>query len=1447
MLLNIIISRLYLLYIITFMKKTFKILALCGMVLVFGIMPSKILEVKAAPNNVPEYYYANYRFINDWNKIRDIFDELNSRFELGMDIDSSYFRELSTHFRKSFPFLTNDFKPVYEKCTLLAEELSSNVSKTKIQQFLWNSCQQILSNATSKINWSYTVRANATANPNWGMAPITITFDARNSIDPSSETIPTDNFYWYYRDENGVDTPMWKWSVISYEFKEAGNFIVHLVVRSSNVTEKWILDWERDLTINVAPKAANIVVYANTRRMYNNTPIKMWISEWAKWVVFDWSATMPRWSRKILSHKWTITNDSIWFSYSKSWEGTPSYINVPIEWNWEFKVTLSIKDNENNSVSESFYLYLSAPVTVIKQTPSEWTTSTTLTFDWSASYSITNRINTYLWEIFDENGDKQPQTFQGKKISKIFVKPWNYLVRLTVTDMAGNQNVDIKEVYVESTTPTPQFTVTATSKRKYPSEFTLDASNSTDIDVLNEVDSLEYSWRFSTENYKIISTEDNNRKIVVQFNEVWKHTIKLIVTDQYGKFSTITKTIEVQSTLRPEIEVIPWPITWWKILQLKSTVNRPVINYVWSYWDWDTTDSQKASDVEHRYRQVGIYDVNLTVYDTWWSNTVTERVFIGETDYPIAAYRIKDSWWFYIQALDVCPGDGDEQQASAYSVNRYANFTINPSISVNTKWNSAWLAYVFEPESILWTNQAVNKQELTHKFSQTWCHYVDLTVKDTNIWKQDKVRIWFNVKNALPKIKNITITFPQYSTDNTTIWFSNTDNSNKSTFNCDESNNLQVKVTAVNATDSDWSISRLRFYYYNIDDPSRILEYKEARIDTPYVYFSLPRIKWEYKFWVMVYDNDGWMIDTEEYLWSNPSVYFENCTDSDVPTVTLKISSDNIQVGDEVIYTIVSKIASNNEDFTTDKTFYYDFTWDGTWDLVTKKDSVKYTFMEPYEDGITPRAAVEYRWKLWKWDYGGKLLVRNGIKPQFEYNSIGNTVIIRDLSIWIFQQRKICFDVAECNMWNSKYQRTHIVTTPIDELTWWTQTKITENDSFIRKYEDYWSHDVSLYLKNKYWNEDMITKTIKTTSDTSNGRIAPWINMITIPATTFNNANPEIFLSKSMKNSLLMYINNESWETCYVDTDISNDSDGDWKSDNDVNIECNKMAKIMYQPNYESAIGRIYFINDWKLTFKNFYVTFEWYILELDEEKLDIYNDITILINWIEDSSVGNTDLKSSLDVLRKNLNNITVVSPMVLSIKDQLENWWIIMDANQKDLLDSVLDRLSNSDTIISVWKNEYEKNKQEILAILPASLKAKINWLFDDFEEKSYDPEGKAETLLNIWNTIIQEWKKNKWIDDNDIKLVIDPAFCSIFEYYDISRFSSDNCSSDTITKRWNEIKDNTELWSVSNNSWWLPWRLKIILIILIWWLLVMWWVIVFFSIKARLNSWGDTEDEW
>ncbi len=1427
------------------MKKALKILILWGIIAFFGIMPNNNLEVEAAPNNVPAYYYANYKFIDDWTQIWDIFRTIQARRDVGFEVDSSMFSDLYIHFANSFPHLTPYYKTTYEKCLLLADDLRKKYSYSSMEALMWNSCYKRLQSAASDIHSSYTVHPTYKINPSNWMAPLTVTFDARGSSDPSSETIPRDNFFRYYRDENGVDTPIWEWQVITYTFEEAGKFIVHLVVRSSNVND-WILDGEQDIEINVTPKAANIVVYANTRRMTKNSPIKIWTSEWEKWVIFDWSATRPRENRKILSHTWTIKNDKSWFSYAESNSWAPSYMKpVILKDNWKYKVTLTTKDNENNTVSESFEIYVSDPVSIVRQTPSIWNTSTVMTFDGSASYSIRSRLSSYVREIFDEDWEKI-QMDQWKKINKIFMKPWNYLVRLVVTASSDAlQNEDIKEVFIDSTTPTPQFTVTPTSKRKYPSEFTLDASNSTDIDVVNWVDSLEYDRRFSTEDYRIVSSEDDNRRIVVQFDDVGKHTIKLKVTDQYWKYSMISKTLDIKSTLRPEIEAIPGAITRWKEMKFKATVNQAdtISTYIWNFGDWTTKDSQYATDVTHVYWQRGVYPVTLTVYDKDWknSNTVTERVFIWETEFPIAAYRVKNSKWFFIQASEECQIEGSDVPHLAYPIDRYASFTINPSISVNTQGNSKWLTYVFEPESLVWSNKATIQSTLTYKFSQVGCHYVDLAVQDSNIWKQDKTRIWFKVKNARPKVKNVTLTFPQYWDNSAPIGFSNTNSTtNQTMFDCTwSSSNITIKVTAVDATDSDWTISRLRFYYYNTDDPSRILDSKETWINNPYVYFSLPRIGWEYKFWVMIYDNDDWMIDTEEYLWSNPSIYLPSCNDSETPTVTLRASSQNIEIWDTVTFSVVSRIVSSNQDFDTDRTFYYDFTWDGKRDLVTKKDKVDYTFMEAYEGWVKPRAAVEYRWKLWTSDWPNPIViyVRNGIKPILLYNSIGNTVIFRDLSIWIFQQRQLCFEVNECKLWNTKYQKTHIVTVTkeLENASVWPSTVITENDSFLQKYPDYWAHNVSIYLKNRYWIEVSTWFVVKTSNNSENWRIAPGINMITIPETTFNNTNPEIFLSRVMNNTVLMYINNDTWWECYVDMDTAKDSDWDGKPDNDVDITCNKMAKIVYQPTYDSAIWRIYFTNNWQLTFKNFYVQFEWYILELDDEKLVIYKDITTLMNWIEDSSIENTNLKNSLNVLRTNLNDITVVTPTVISINEQIEAWWIKLSQKQKDLLDSILDNLSNPDTVISVWMSEYEISKMEILALVPknSNIRWEVEESFAEFEELSL-PEERVNVLTNLMDNIVSNWN----LDPGDISSVIQPNFCSIVEYYNLTSYT-DICN----------LNPNDNFKPAPNvpnaSKGWLKTWMKILIFVLVGWLLAMWWIILFFSIKAKLGS--SDEDEW
>jgi len=498
--------------------------------------------------------------------------------------------------------------------------------------------------------------------------------------------------------------------------------------------------------------------------------------------------------------------------------------------------------------------------------------------------------------------------------------------------------------------------------------------------------------------------------------------------------------------------------------------------------------------------------------------------------------------------------------------------------------------------------------------------------------------------------------------------------------------------------------------------------------------------------------------------------------DKDVPIVELQVSTNDIYVWDEVEYSIISRVEPNNEAFESNRTFYYDFTWDWTWDLITKKDTVTYTFIEAYEEWVTPRAAVEFRWKLWQAEWN-KIYAKQKIRPILLYNSIWNTVVFRDLSMWKLIKREICFEKDECEVWNSKFKK--ILVDP--DLEQWTEWLFSNNDSFLRKYDNYGEHNVSIYLKDRYWIEVKKEYEVKTSSNTNNGKIAPWVNMITIPETTFTNANPEIFLSKTMKNTLIMYINNENWGTCYVDTEIAIDSDWDWKTDNDMDIMCNKLAKIKYEPEYESAWWRVYFMENWKLTFKNFYVTFEWIILELDEEKREIYNDITALYFSIEDISTENINLKRLLDSLRKNLNNRPEVSSLVRSIYEHIDNWWIIIDIDQKELLDAILSHLKNEDEdiIVTTQRNEYDRNKAEILSLLPTknfNIKSTIEEMFKNFDENlyAYPPKEKAKELKNIRNTIINNGKKNNRLyDENDFT----PYFCNIFDYFDISNHT-DKC---------------------------------------------------------------------
>ena len=259
-----------------------------------------------------------------------------------------------------------------------------------------------------------------------------VTFDARASTDPSNDTIPSKNYYRYYRDANGQDKTIGVGPVVSTTFDTAGSYQVHLTVRSSNKASDGIFDGEKTLSIDVTPKTANITVYANGQKLTKETKAKLSIQEAEKGIVFDGSATVPMGGRVIQSHSWIVSSKD-GFSYAKNGDGKPGLIKLVLPGQGEYTLQLSTVDNETNTVTEKYYLVVSDPVAIIKQTPDQGTTTTKFSFDGSPSYSIVSNLRLYTWEVYDQNGNKV-DTIQGKNIQENFKKPGTYTVKLTVQD-----------------------------------------------------------------------------------------------------------------------------------------------------------------------------------------------------------------------------------------------------------------------------------------------------------------------------------------------------------------------------------------------------------------------------------------------------------------------------------------------------------------------------------------------------------------------------------------------------------------------------------------------------------------------------------------------------------------------------------------------------------------------------------------------------------------------------------------------------------------------------------------------------------------------------------------------------------------------------------------------------------------------------------------------------
>lgn len=1281
-------------------------------------------------------------------------------------------------------------------------------------------CYKPFSDIVKKVNSKYTVIPSIKVSPSSWPAPLTVTFDARGSVDPSNDTIPSNNYFRYYRDTNGTDTTIGVGPVVNTTFAVAGNYQIHLTVRSSNNTSAGIFDGEKTISVDVTPKTANIVVYANGQRLTKNTNIKLGIQEAQKWIIFDGSATLPMWGRQIISHNWSISSKD-GFEYSKAGDGRPDVVRLVLPGQWEYKLMLTTSDNEANSVSETFYILVSDPVAIIKQSPEQWNTSMTFSFDSAPSYSIVSNLKLFTRDIFDENWDKV-ETFQWKSIKQQFKKPGVYTIKLTVEDELGQINTNSMSVYVESTDPIPQFTITPSSDWKNPSEFILDASVSSDLDVSNGYDSLIYERSFSdATKTKLVNTENNNEKVKVQFDSVGSHTIKLTARDDYGKVAEVEKSVEILSILRPEIYVAPIATPRGNPMNFIVKSNQPLLNYQWSFADNDTRTIQ-TDKIAHTYKKAGVYKVVLKVsWANGMENEVSKNVFVGEKTYPVVWFTILDKTSNIQTQNEECPDVDGTGMVPAYRIDRYQDFTINPSLSVNTKWEKVGLQFFFQPKN----NEIFKQTVFKYKFNELGCTYIDLTAEDTTISKSDTARIYFQVVNALPQLDNLVLNFPQYGNE-MGVGFS--ENNAKDIFN-DTFDPLIVKVLATNAIDSDGFISYFKRYYYYKDDPTRAIETKITPWTIPYVFFSLPRIPWEFMFGVTMYDNDEGQVDNQDIIGNGPLVFFPpDVSRPDIPLVTLKSTSTSVEIGDEVTFDVVSKIISDRSDFIKERTIQYDFDGDWTWDLITKSDRVTHIYTEANELWYRPRAAVLYRGYKWVGIWGN-VVVKNGLKPMLLSDVFEKFAIFRDVSLGTIAKKNICFSMKDCP----------------DNKSFSMDT----GNAFTFTYPDYGKYFISMEVTDTYANIADKRWTLNITTGVAN---AIDFHILSIPKVSITNNIIDFYVGKNLNNSILLYIKyDDSRWICYVDTDIAFDSDGDTVKENDKDFLCNELHLKTYEPKYESVIGRIYYAKaDTTLVSKDFTVSFLDFEANLDADMTIIYKQINDFINTLQDVwGTGEMAAFRTLMVgLRDGLIDQNNTSSNIVWVKDYYETHTLTLSEDQQTLLGNIFTQLSNKAVSAAGGGNEYDQAKAEILSILPANLAVDVEWLFKEFESVVSDTQADAsqqdkrkQVLQDIINLITKnlaaEWQevKNNQIDPLDMTTTIMPNMCNILAFYGIV---SDACPNENV-----KITENADAIKADNSAWWST-RWKVVFIVL--WILVVVFVVlvVVFAIRAKMNQEEESE---
>ena len=241
-------------------------------------------------------------------------------------------------------------------------------------------------------------------------------------------------------------------------------------------------------------------------------------------------------------------------------------------------------------------------------------------FDGSSSHDSDGSIVYYKWSF----GDGSPG--YGEKVSHKYAESGKYIVTLTVKDDDGATAIDSTTVNV-IVNPENQLPVADAGGPYYAKvgeSIHFDASASYDPD--GEI--VSYLWSFGD------GEKTFGETVYHSYDGEGTYTVTLTVTDNNGSVKTAYTTAIISSGSGNKLSVdLPSSYTGFvgqNIQFTATTSGNNIVSYLWNFGDGTEITTQNST-MNHTYNEAGIYNVTITVFDTYGKNA-TDATNVIVTD-----------------------------------------------------------------------------------------------------------------------------------------------------------------------------------------------------------------------------------------------------------------------------------------------------------------------------------------------------------------------------------------------------------------------------------------------------------------------------------------------------------------------------------------------------------------------------------------------------------------------------------------------------------------------------------------------------------------------------------------------------------------------------------------------------------------------------------------------